>query len=131
MAGDCDEVLAGILRPGNAGANTAADHIDVLDQAVAALPEQWQAGHQRGDHPDDTAKELVVRADAAGASHWLAEDCQDRNISFTVGYQIDQRVRDGLGLIDDDDWIPATDGNGQDRPSAQVVELTEMVDLSA
>ena len=131
MAGDCDEVLAGILRPGNAGANTAADHIDVLDQAIAALPAEWRAGHQRGDHPDDTAKELVVRADAGGASHWLAEDCRDRNIGFTVGYQIDQRVRDGLELIDDDDWIPATDGNGQDRPGAQVIELTDMVDLSA
>ena len=34
------EALAGLLRPGNAGSNTAADHIAVLDLALAALPEQ-------------------------------------------------------------------------------------------
>jgi hypothetical protein len=32
------ESLGGLLRPGNAGSNTAADHITVLDQALAALP---------------------------------------------------------------------------------------------
>ncbi len=61
MAGDCDEVFAGIMRPGNAGANTAVDHIVVLDQAIAALPPEWRAGHNQGDHPDDAGKELVVR----------------------------------------------------------------------
>ena len=130
MAGDCDEVLAGIMRPGNAGANTAIDHIAVLDAAVAALPAAWRAGHNRGDHPDDTAKELLVRADAAGASHWLTEECRDRNIGYSVGYQIDSRVRDGL-LFVDDTWVCAVDGNGQPRPGAEVVELTDHVDLGA
>jgi hypothetical protein len=129
MAGDCDEVLAGIMRPGNAGSNTAIDHIVVLDQAVAALPTLWRAGHNRGDDPDDTAKELLVRSDAAGASHWLTEECRDRNIGFSVGYQIDNRVRDGLVLVDDDTWTPAIDGNGRPRPGAEVVELTTLVDL--
>jgi hypothetical protein len=32
------EALAGILRPGNAGSNTAADHIEVIDLALAQLP---------------------------------------------------------------------------------------------
>jgi hypothetical protein len=32
------EALAGILRPGNAGSNTAQDHIDVLAMALLALP---------------------------------------------------------------------------------------------
>jgi hypothetical protein len=131
MAGDCDEVLAGIMRPGNAGANTAVDHVVVLDQAIAALPADWRAGHHHGDHPDDTAKELIVRADSAGASHWLAEDCHSRNIGFSIGYQIDQRVRDGLLSIDDDTWTPAIDGHGADRPGAEVVELTDVVDLDA
>jgi hypothetical protein len=31
--------LAGLLRPGNAGSNTAADHITVLDQALAQIPD--------------------------------------------------------------------------------------------
>jgi hypothetical protein len=33
------EFLAGLLRPGNAGANTAADHITVLDAALAQIPD--------------------------------------------------------------------------------------------
>ncbi len=32
------EALAAILRPGNAGANSIADHLTVLDAAVAQLP---------------------------------------------------------------------------------------------
>jgi hypothetical protein len=130
IAGDCDEVLAAQMRPGNAGSNTAADHVEVLADAVDALPAVWRAGHEPGDHPDDTAKELVVRADSAGASHWLAEECADRNIAFSIGYQIDVRVRDGLLFVTDDAWRPAINGDGQSRPGAEVVELTEAVDLS-
>lgn len=39
----CDntsEFLAGMLRRGNAGTNAAADHITVLDQALAQIPDQ-------------------------------------------------------------------------------------------
>ena len=32
------EALAGLLRAGNAGSNTASDHVIVLEQALAALP---------------------------------------------------------------------------------------------
>ena len=42
-------LAAGILRGGNATANNIADQIAVVDQAIAALPEVWQAGHGRGD----------------------------------------------------------------------------------
>lgn len=85
MAGDSGEVLAGMLRPGNAGPNTAADHVVLLREAIAGLPPEWQAGHRPGDDPDDAAKELVVRADAGGTSHWLVEECRDRNIGFSLG----------------------------------------------
>ena len=33
-----NDAVAGVLRPGNAGSNTAADHIAVLDAALAQLP---------------------------------------------------------------------------------------------
>ncbi len=131
MAGDCNEVLAGMLRPGNAGSNTAADHIVVLADAVAALPALWRAGHGPGDHPDDTAKELVVRADAGGTSHWLVEECRDRNIAFSLGFQITAAVRDAIVCVDDDTWVPAVDGNGRARPGAHVAELTDLMDLTA
>src|SRR3990170_2597103 len=51
---ETEEALSGILRPGNAGANTAADHIAVFEQALAQLPEQAVAAG------------LLVRADSSG-----------------------------------------------------------------
>ncbi len=63
----CDnttEMLAVTLRPGNAGPNTADDHIDVLSRAIAQVPTAHRS-------------KLLVRADGAGASHglldWLTE----------------------------------------------------------
>jgi hypothetical protein len=121
-----------MLRPGNAGANTAEDHVMVLAEAIAALPSEWQAGHGPGDHPDDTAKDLIVRADAGGTSHWLVEACRDRNIGFSLGFQITSRVRDAISATADDEaWTPAVDGNGRPRPGAQVAELTDWMDLTA
>jgi hypothetical protein len=38
------ETLAALLRAGNAGANTVADHLRVLDEAIAQLPEEVAAG---------------------------------------------------------------------------------------
>ncbi len=52
------EALAGLLRPGNAGSNTAADHITVLDQALAQIPDQYRHGN-----------DILIRCDSAGASH--------------------------------------------------------------
>jgi hypothetical protein len=40
------EMLSGILRPGNAGANTVADHVTVLDGAIDQLPVDIAAGHR-------------------------------------------------------------------------------------
>ena len=51
------EALAGILRAGNAGSNTAIDHTVVLDLALEQPDEQALQG------------EILVRIDGAGASH--------------------------------------------------------------
>jgi hypothetical protein len=57
-----NEALAGLLRPGNAGANTAADHIEVTDAALAQIPDEHRYGTP-----------ILVRADGAGATKaWLA-----------------------------------------------------------
>jgi hypothetical protein len=113
MCAETDEVLAGILRPGNAGANTAIDHVMLLADALAQLPAVWRAGHAIGDDPSEVERRILVRADSAGASHWLAEECVARNCEFSLGYQIDERVRDGVICINDDDWRRAVDPNGE------------------
>lgn len=51
MCAETDEVLAGMLRPGNAGANCAQDHVVVLAEAISQLPPAWQSGHRPGDDP--------------------------------------------------------------------------------
>ncbi|MGH8903817.1 MAG: IS1380 family transposase, partial [Egibacteraceae bacterium] len=51
------ESLAGLGRPGNAGSNTAADHIEVFEMALAALPVL----------PSNV--KLVVRTDTAGCTY--------------------------------------------------------------
>jgi hypothetical protein len=131
MCAETDEVLAGTLRPGNAGANTAADHVTVVADALAQLPAPWQAGHDAGAPADSVRHRILVRADSAGASHWLAEECVDRNIEFSLGYQIDQRVRDGVADVPTGCWHPAVEADGSRRDGAEVVELTDLVTLDA
>ena len=130
MCAETDEVLAGILRPGNAGANTAADHIVLLADALAQLPPLWQAGHHAGDERP-VERRILVRSDSAGASHWLAEECVERNIEFSLGYQTDGRVRDGVACVPTGCWHPAVEADGHRRDGADVVELTGLVNLDA
>jgi Transposase DDE domain group 1 len=131
MIAETDEVLAGILRPGNAGSNTAIDHVSLLADALDQLPATWRAGHDAGNDPADVAHQVLIRADAGGASHWFAEECVDRNLEFSFGYQIDHRVRDGVMCIPTGCWHHAIDSNGQRRDGAEVVELTEFVNLDS
>lgn len=131
MIAETGEMLCGILRPGNAAANNAADPIAVLEAAIAQLPEPWAAGHDLGDLPDLVEHELLIRADSGGATHWLAEEIRARNAQFSIGYPIDERVRDGIRLVQEENWTPARNSDGTPRRGAEVVELTGLVNLDA
>ena len=76
------EALGAMLRPGNAGANTAADHVTVLDRALAQIPAKYIESLQ-----------ILVRADSAGATHELADHCQEGNMRFSFGYELTESVR--------------------------------------
>jgi hypothetical protein len=67
------EALAALLRPGNAGLNTAADHFAVLGLALEQL------------RPEDLDREILVRADIGGATHAFTADCCEAKIRFSVG----------------------------------------------
>jgi hypothetical protein len=128
----CDETgeaLAAMLRPGNAGANTAADHVRMLDAALAQLPPAWQAGHRPGDDPATVVHPIVVRADSAGATHGFVDALVERNLGYSIGFDVDGRVRDALMLAQEEDWVPAVEGDGTARPGAWVIELTALTDL--
>jgi hypothetical protein len=94
-ADETGEALGGELRPGNAGANTAADQIMVAEQALAQIP---------AEHIEQM--EVGLRVDSAGACRELLDWCREARIAFSVGYDLTETVsrgdpgypRWGLGL---------------------------------
>jgi hypothetical protein len=101
------EVLAGILRPGNAGANNAADHLRVLELALEQLPESALDG------------EILARSDSAGASHDLASACRECRIRFSFGCRLDERVRGAILALAETAWAAAIDHGGELREGAR------------
>lgn len=120
------EALAGLLRPGNAGSNTAADHVTVLEQALAALPPQ---ARPRPGAPDSVR--VVARSDSAGATHAFAKACRDKGVLFSFGFPVDTRIQAIVDEVPDHCWQPAIDTAGGIRAGAWVAEVTGMLDLTA
>ena len=114
------EALAAKLRPGNAGANTAADHVTVLDLALAQIPTEYIE-----------RIEILVRADRAGATHELADYCREGNMRFSFGYDLTDTVRQAILETPADAWVPALDQDDTTRENGEVAEITEAVDLSS
>jgi hypothetical protein len=126
------ETLAALLRPGNAGANNAADHLVVLDAALAQLPAPIATGHRRDDPQSEATRAVMVRADSAGATYEFVEGCRARNIGFAVVARATAQIHSAIFkvLVDDDRWQQATRQDGTDRKGAAVCELTDLVDLT-
>jgi hypothetical protein len=128
------EALAARLRPGNAGANTVADHLGVLDDAIAQLPAEVAAGHRPGDPADTVTRPVVVRADSAGCTHGFVQGCRARNIGFAVVARSNKDIAAAISRTFTETgpsrWAPALRQNGEPRDGAQVAELTDLVDTS-
>jgi hypothetical protein len=120
------EALAGLLRPGNAGSNTAADHVTVLKQALSALPE-----HARPRPGDPDSVTVVARSDSAGATHAFAAACRGRGVWFSFGFPVDTRIQAIVDQVPDHCWQPAIQTDGGIRDGAWVAEVTDMLDLAA
>jgi hypothetical protein len=127
------EALAGLLRPGNATANSIADQLAVLDAAVAQLPARIAAGHHPGDDSGLVRRVVEVRADSAGCSARLAGEFRSRNIGFAVVARTNPQVQAAISraAVDEDRWLPALTQAGDQRAGAAVAELTDLIDLSA
>jgi hypothetical protein len=119
------EHLAAVLRPGNAGANTAKDHVAVLEAALAQLPDDVQ------DREREQPVGILARADSAGATHEFAAALRARTIRFSLGYSVDERVGDAAVSLPKRRWRRALDADGRPRAGAWVAELTDRIDLSA
>lgn len=116
------EPLGFMLRKGNAGSNTAADHISVITQALRQLP-----GHHRGRRP---GKGVLVRIDGAGGTHELLAWLTRRRLAYSVGFTLPGDAGQVLDQIPRSVWAPAYDADGQVREGAFVAEVTDLLDLS-
>lgn len=120
------EALAAVLRPGNAGSNTAADHLTVLDLALAQLPESARPTPGVPGGP-----QVLIRADSAGATHAFMAGCRERGVRYSVGLSVDQKLQDAIVLVPAQAWIPAISADGEPRGNGEIVELTALLDLRA
>jgi hypothetical protein len=123
------EALAGMLRPGNANANAAGDHISVTDEALAQIPDAYRYGTP-----------ILIRADGAGATKaWLAHlrilrEQRGLQIEFSVGFALSNQLKDAIAVLPETAWTVAVDATGEPRPVdesglpvAQVAELTGLL----
>jgi hypothetical protein len=127
----CDntgETLTLLLRPGNAGSNTAADHIAVLGEAIAQIP-------------DPHRRDLLITLDGAGATLELIRHItalntvHGRRVHYSVGFDLDHRARAAIGHVRERDWQHVWDRDGTARDldgehGAGVVELTGLLRTS-
>ena len=113
------ECLAGVGRAGNAGSNTATDHIEVLDDALAQLP------------VDPHHTEVTVRCDTAGCSKAFLKACRQRGVKFCVGHKLSIDIAQIVAAVPDKCWQPAVSSDGTELVDhADVAEITHLVDLS-
>jgi len=103
---------------GNAGSNTAADHLTVVEAALSQLPDRWRS------------KPILIRADGAGYSHALIAALSEQDLEFSVGYPVTDAVRTAIAQIPAWAWQEACNADGDLREHADVVEVTGMLDLS-
>ena len=118
-AGAGGEPLAILLRSGNAGSNTAAEHIEVTKLALAQLPRKLR-------------RRVLIRTDSGGGAHdflnWLASP--GRRLHYSAGMTITEDMQGAILALPERVWEPAYDAGGQVRPGAWVAELTGLLDLS-
>ena len=115
------EPVAVLLRPGNAGSNTAADHIAVTRAALAQLP---------GIDPGRPGRKVLVRTDGAGATHDFMNWLLRRRLAYSLGFTLPAGAEQLIAQIPEQAWTPAYDADGQIRDGADVAELTGLLDLT-
>ena len=123
------EALAGMLRPGNATANDAADHTRVIEDALAQIPDGDRYGSP-----------ILVRADSAGGTRGFLgylrslRDRRGLDVSFSVGFKVTNAIAEAIRRLPEAAWTVAVDADGTPRPVdesglpvAQVAELTGLL----
>ena len=116
-AGGTGEPVAGILRPGNANAGTAVDHVQILDLISDQL----------------TATELAhltIRTDTAACTHDFLQLLTDRRHGYSVGFYARPDVAAALERVPASGWVPTIDDDDRVvRDGAWIADLTDQLNL--
>jgi hypothetical protein len=109
-----------VLRAGNAGSNTAADHVEATRLSLAQLPRRLR-------------RRVLVRTDSGGGTHGFLEwlTAPSRRLHYSVGMTITQDMQAAILQVPASAWTPAYDGDGQVRDGAWVADVTGLLDLSS
>ncbi|MEV5842191.1 transposase [Streptomyces sp. NPDC051985] len=110
------ECLAMLLRPGNAEANTVADHICVLTDALVQIP-------------GSSITKILIRVDGAGATHGLLEHLEAlnnmrRTVCYTVGWKITEDDEKAIARLPEMAWETSVHQDGSLQEGYFVAELT-------
>jgi len=113
------ECLAMLLRPGNAGSNTFADHKQVLAAAIRQVPARFR-------------RKILVRVDGAGASHELIRhllgmSSPRRTVLFTCGWMITAADEDAIRQVPAGAWEPGIGQDGTIEQDKDVAEITGLM----
>ncbi|MEV8639476.1 IS1380 family transposase, partial [Streptosporangium sp. NPDC051023] len=119
-SGGAGEALAIVLRPGNAGSNTATDHIDATGLALAQIPRLQR-------------RQVLIRTDSGGGTHefltWLTRP--GRWLKYSIGFTVTDDIGAVILRLPATAWTPAYDADGHVRPGAWVAEITGMLNLTS
>ncbi len=115
------EPVAAVLRAGNAGSNTATDHIAVTRKALAQLP--FNSGSRPG-------RKVLVRTDGAGATHDFLDYLHRQRVSYSIGFAMTDALAAQLDDVPESLWDCAIDADGQVRDGAWVIDATGLLDLT-
>lgn len=118
-AGGTGEPAAGLLRPGNAGANTAADHLTVIREALRQLP--------FGPRP---GLKVLIRTDGADVSHQVIDWLTRRRLQYSLGFRLTGEHAAAPRALPGQAWTPAYNAEGVQRDGAWVADATGVLDLS-
>lgn len=118
-----EELLVNRLRPGSAGSNTADDHISVSIEGLRQLPTRRR-------------RRVLFRTDGAGATReflaWITSGGGNaaNRWEYSVGHTRDDDFWKALAKVPATAWTPALDHKGKPRKDADLVEITDMLDLT-
>lgn len=119
------EVLAILMRPGNKGANSAKDHIEVLSQALAQLPDEFH-----DEHGELIGERILIRTDSAGASREFLHHLHSLGLQFSTSFALPVANERLIGWINEKKyWEPATDQQGEQRHNAWVIDASKVIAL--